>query len=228
MRDFLMRHGLWAVRALCTLEFAFGLLLLRAYLKKKRVILLLMACMSFGLFYDALVLSVGNHLGHSALHGFSRLRFVFHGMLLPLMLPICAEALDLPKPAKRAVGVLTAVLMAAGAVCGFRTDLEETEIAGIMRCFSSEATPAFAEKFLMMLSSGGAAALLLSGLAVWIRKKNPLLFIGALLMFVFEALGPATGNTDLIFLIGMFGECSLALFYYLYSGTVDPDPLQGE
>ena len=63
MRDFLMRHGLWAVRALCTLEFAFGLLLLRAYLKKKRVILLLMACMSFGLFYDALVLSVGNHLG---------------------------------------------------------------------------------------------------------------------------------------------------------------------
>ena len=87
MRDFLMRHGLWAVRALCTLEFAFGLLLLRAYLKKKRVILLLMACMSFGLFYDALVLSVGNHLGHSALHGFSRLRFVFHGMLLPLMGP---------------------------------------------------------------------------------------------------------------------------------------------
>ena len=35
-------------------------------------------------------------------------------------------------------------------------------------------------------------------------------------MFAFSALGPATGNFDLIFLIGMFGELFMVLFFLLY------------
>ena len=35
-------------------------------------------------------------------------------------------------------------------------------------------------------------------------------------MFVFAALGPATGNMDLLFVISMFGELFMILFYYLY------------
>ena len=40
-----------------------------------------------------------------------------------------------------------------------------------------------------------------------------------LLMFAFAALGPATGNFDLIFLIGMFGELFMVLFFLLYGKT---------
>jgi hypothetical protein len=36
-------------------------------------------------------------------------------------------------------------------------------------------------------------------------------------MFAFSALGPATGNTDLIFFISMFGEILMVLFLYLYA-----------
>lgn len=37
-------------------------------------------------------------------------------------------------------------------------------------------------------------------------------------MFAFSALGPATGNFDLIFFIGMFGEVCMALCFLLYAG----------
>ncbi len=36
-------------------------------------------------------------------------------------------------------------------------------------------------------------------------------------MFAFAALGPATGNADLIFLISMFGELFMLFFFWLYS-----------
>jgi hypothetical protein len=36
-------------------------------------------------------------------------------------------------------------------------------------------------------------------------------------MFAFSALGPATGNMDLIFFISMIGEVLMVLFFYLYS-----------
>ena len=36
-------------------------------------------------------------------------------------------------------------------------------------------------------------------------------------MFAFSALGPATGNIDLIFLIGMIGEALMVLFSLLHA-----------
>ena len=36
-------------------------------------------------------------------------------------------------------------------------------------------------------------------------------------MFAFSALGPATGNFDLIFFISMFGEVCMALCFLLYA-----------
>ena len=55
-----------------------------------------------------------------------------------------------------------------------------------------------------------------AGIIVWIRQKNPHLFLSGFFMFVFVALGPATGYTDLIFFISMFGELLMVLFLYLY------------
>jgi len=42
-------------------------------------------------------------------------------------------------------------------------------------------------------------------------------FLAGFLMFAFSALGPATGNFDLIFYISMFGEICMALFFLLYA-----------
>ena len=38
-------------------------------------------------------------------------------------------------------------------------------------------------------------------------------------MFFFSALGPATGNTDFLFLISMLGEVLMILFLILYAVT---------
>ena len=43
------------------------------------------------------------------------------------------------------------------------------------------------------------------------------LFFAAFFMFLFSALGPATGNTDLIFYVSMFGEVLMVFFFYLYA-----------
>ena len=59
--------------------------------------------------------------------------------------------------------------------------------------------------------------MMISGIIVWIKQKNPHLFLSAFLMFVFSALGPATGNSDLIFFISMFGELLMVLFLYYCS-----------
>ena len=55
------------------------------------------------------------------------------------------------------------------------------------------------------------------GVIVWARQKTPTLFLSGFLMFAFSALGPATGNFDLIFYISMFGEICMALFFLLYA-----------
>ena len=36
-------------------------------------------------------------------------------------------------------------------------------------------------------------------------------------MFAFSALGPATGNADLIFYISMYGELLMVIFLSLYA-----------
>ena len=68
-----------------------------------------------------------------------------------------------------------------------------------------------------ILSFGTILPLLAFGVAAVIRKKGPFVLLGGLMMFVFSALGPATGNTDLIFYISMFGELLMVLFLLLYA-----------
>ena len=59
--------------------------------------------------------------------------------------------------------------------------------------------------------------MIIAGVIVWIRQKTPFFFLSGFLMFAFSALGPASGNADLIFFISMFGELFMVLFLYLYA-----------
>ena len=62
-----------------------------------------------------------------------------------------------------------------------------------------------------MLSFGTVVPLMLVGIYVWIRQKTPHLFLSGFLMFFFSAVGPATGNTDLIFFISMRAANSISV-----------------
>ena len=175
-----------------------------------------MAIVSLALCYDASVLALGGVLPDGVLKVLSLPRFIFHGACIPLLLPICGYALGWKKKGMTVLWTVTALIMAVGAVCGALTKLKTSQAAGITRYLSGEGTPVFAEKFLQILSYGTVVPLIAAGVVVWIKQKKPQLFLAGFLMFAFSALGPATGNFDLIFLIGMFGEVFMILFFLLY------------
>ncbi len=219
MREFLLDNGPLLAGIIAALELIFGVVLLILFGKKRKPVLICMALVSLALCYDAAVLALGARISVDALRPMSQLRFIFHGLFIPLLLPICAEALGFSKTGRTVVWIVTGLLMVCGAVSGALTRLEPSSAAGITRFLSGEGTPAPAERFTRILSYGTVIPLIVSGLIVWIRRKNAALFLAGFLMFAFAALGPATGNFDLIFLIGMFGEVLMALFFTVFGGT---------
>ena len=208
MREILLRSCpimLWVIAALDGL---FVILALRGWKGSRKPLYLLTALVAFGLGVikeGALLLTL------------SRLRFVLHGALIPLLFAICAYALDFNKTWKTIVWVFTGLLIALGIAEGFATDLAVQHVAGIVRCTSGEGTPSWAKAVSGVLSYGTVVPLIIAGVIVWVRQKTPALFLAGFLMFAFSALGPATGNFDLIFYISMFGEVCMALFFLLYA-----------
>jgi len=95
--------------------------------------------------------------------------------------------------------------------------LASCTIAGVTQFKASDATPAWASLISSILSFGTVIPMMIVGIIVWIKQKTPHLFLSGFFMFVFSAIGPATGNADLIFYISMFGELLLVFFLYLYS-----------
>ncbi len=218
MKELLLASCPVAVWVITGIEFLLMLLAFLAYKKSKKPLYLFTALVTLGLFYDALILALGGVLGDSELlRVLSQLRFVAHGALIPLLFLICAYALDFGKFWKIVVWVFTGALILLGAAGGLATVLEMKTAAGIVRYTSAEATPAWADTVSMALSYGAVVPLILAGIVVWIKQKTPLLFLAGFVMFLFSALGPATGNVDLIFYISMFGEVGMALFFLLYA-----------
>ncbi len=218
MRQLLLASSpamLWVITGIHIL---FLVLMLSSYAKTKNMLMLFSGLITMGLFYDALMLAMGSVLPEgSLLMGLSRIRFVSHGGLIPLIFLICAYALGFNTLWKRIAWVFTGVLVAAGIAEGFAVELVVKQAAGIVRYASGEATPGWANAISGVLSYGTVVPLMIAGILVWIKEKTPTLFLSGFLMFAFSALGPASGNFDLIFYISMYGEVLMALFFYLYA-----------
>ena len=218
MREFLLRICPVALWVIAAIELVIMLAAAKGSDKGKKPLHLLTALVCFGLFYDALIIALGSSLGEGPLFMFlSRLRFVFHGALIPLLFAICAYALNFNRTWKTIVWIFTAVLIVLGVAEGFATDLSVQHAANVLRCTSGEGTPAWAKTVSSVLSYGTVVPLIVAGVIVWAKQKTPALFLAGFLMFAFSALGPATGNFDLIFFISMFGEVCMALFFLIYA-----------
>lgn len=180
---------------------------------------LLMAGIVLGLFYDALILALGAFLGDSSLlKTLSLPRYMLHGALIPLLLPLCAKALDAKKPVLRLVGIVTAVLMLLGLVAGSKMKLKAVKAAGITRFVPDLIkTPRWANRLLVVLSFAPTLVLIATGIVLWKKKNQKELTLSGLFMMVFSALGPLTGKPDVNFLFSMFGELGMTLFFWAYA-----------
>lgn len=217
MRDFLIGNGPLVVGVLVLIEAAVLIGLLRRHRSNTLPIILCMALVTAGLLFDGAVILIGRWLPEKALAPLSMGRYLFHGVCMPLLLMISVYALGAKGKVAKAFWLIASVLMALGAIAGLMTKLTVVDFAGFVRCTGSEATPKWADSYLSVLSVAMVIPLILAGLWLMIKKKRPFLFLSGLLMFAFSALGPATGNIDLIFLIGMIGEALMVLFFLLHA-----------
>ncbi|MBO4679392.1 MAG: hypothetical protein J5626_06950 [Lachnospiraceae bacterium] len=182
--------------------------------RRKQTGAILGGLITVGLIIDAMIMGLGTILPSGTIFAVSPIRFIAHGLLIPLIFPICGYALKFKKPAMVGVRIFTALLMIAGLAQALATKLELKEFAGVIRCAAAEGTPAWAEYISYALSFGAVLPLLMAGIIILIKRKKPYLFLSGFFMFAFSALGPATGNTDLIFFISLFGEILMVLFMY--------------
>lgn len=191
----------------------------KQYGKTKNMLFLLSGLVACGLFYDSLILSLGTVLPEGGLlKGLSQLRYISHGALIPLLLPICAYALGMKKTGKTIVWIITGVLIALGIGSGVVTSTVAENVGTVRYACEKAATPGWAYTVsTSVLAYGMVIPLIIAGIIVWVKQKTPSLFLSGFLMFAFSALGPASGNFDLIFFISMFGEVCMILFFMVYA-----------
>jgi hypothetical protein len=217
MRVFLIANGPYAVGVILLIEALVLFGLIRRQNRSKSPMILCMVLVTAGLLYDGAVILLGRLLPETILKLLSMGRFLFHGLCMPLLLMISVYALEWEKKTVKVFWIIAGLLMAAGAAAGLLTRLDIADFAGLVRCTASDSTPKWADSYLTVLSVAMVIPLLISGIILLFRKKGPFLLLSGLFMFAFSALGPATGNTDLIFLIGMFGEALMVLFFLLHA-----------
>ena len=215
MRDFLMASCVPALWIISAFHIVFIVLLFRKFAATKNILFLLSGILTFGLFYDAAILALGSVMQEGALlMGLSRMRYVLHGMLIPLIFALCAYALNAKGFWLKAVWVLTGVLMALGIADGCVRTIGVETVAGVCR-YASVTAPAWAEIVNSLLTFGTVIPLMIVGIVVWVKQKTPHLFLAGFLMFAFSGLGAAC--LELMFYISMYGEVLMALFFFLYA-----------
>ena len=217
MKEFLLANCQPMVWAVAAIEFVFIFVLAADYRKQKSPLALCILLIDIGLFIDAFFIALGAVVSGGLPPLLSQLRFIAHGVLIPLLFPVCGYGLRLGKKAMKVLWIFTAVVMLGGFAEGIATQLELRTVGEVVRHVSSAATPGWASGFSMAISYGTVIPLIIVGIVVWIKQKTPHLFLAGFLMFAFSALGPATGNFDHIFFITMIGEVLMVLFLWLYA-----------
>ena len=220
MRDLLIENCSLVIWIIVAIEAILGVSLAAAYKKDRRPIIICMILVDFGLLVDALLINLGGFFDGGLPEPVSRLRFILHGMLIPLLFPICGYSLKLKRKVMSVIWALTAVVMVLGLAEGMSITLELIQLGDVVRHNSADFSPAWAETIRSFLSFGTVIPLIIVGIAVWIKQKTPTLFLSGFLMFAFAALGPATGNLDLLFVITMIGEVLMILFFMLYVRSI--------
>ena len=217
MRDFLIKICPFAIWGIVVGEIVIAALLFGLSAKKHSKIARWAGILTLGLILDAAIIGIGSILTPEALQTVSPVRFIAHGLLIPLLFPIMGYSLNFKKFLMFIVWSFTLALMVLGVLQAIKTPLVTETIANVTRMKAGKGTPKWADAISRVLSFGTVIPMMIVGVIVWIKEKTPHLFLAGFLMFAFSALGPATGNTDLIFFISMFGEILMVLFLYLYA-----------
>ena len=202
--------------AIAELVTFFGLL--KRYLYSRKKVCIYMAILALGLFFDAAILSAGRFLGvGSLLMALSKARLIVRAVVIPMILPICAYALELNNTAKRILWILMLVCVGVGVAAVIFTKLESSDLCGILRYAASPETPFWADAITVYMPLGIYAFLIICGFAMIFRGKTLWILLAGLAVAGLTVVGQFTGFTDLIFLFSLFGEMLMLRFFQFYT-----------
>ena len=194
----------------------FGLSI-REYFKMKRLVFILLMIECVGFIYDSIIMLIGKELSDDSLKGTNIVRYILHGILVPILIAFTGYALQFRRDKLYINWVVTIICIILGLAAAISTKMSmEDEFGKLKRCGIDEDTPGWVSPIDTVMNIGSVIYMLIAGIILIVVKRDFFYFLSGLLMLIFSAIGPASGNSDLNFLLSVYGEVLMIIFLFVF------------
>ena len=202
----------------CTVLYALIFVLsIREYLKLKRLVFILLMIECIGFIYDGIIMVSGKKMSDNILKGTNILRYILHGILVPTLIAFTGYALQFRRDKLYINWVVTLICMILGLLAAASTKMKiEKEFGKIKRCGMHDDTPGWVSSIDTMMNIGSVIYMMIAGIILFIVKREFFYFLAGFFMLIFSAIGPASGNKDLNFLLSVYGEILMIIFLFVF------------
>ena len=217
-RDFFETIAFGSVIVCLILYILILALSIREYFKIKRLVFILLIMECIGFIYDGLILLIGTKLSDDALKGTNIVRYILHGILVPILIAFTGYALQFRRDKLYVNWVITIICIILGLAAGICTKMKvEDEFGKLKRCgIHGDDTPSWVNPIDTIMNIGSVIYMIIAGLILLVIKREFFYFLAGLLMLIFSAIGPASGNSDLNFLLSVYGEILMMIFLFVF------------
>ena len=113
--------------------------------------------------------------------------------------------------------MVTIICTILGLLAAISTKMKiEEEFGKIKRCGMHDDTPGWVSSIDTMMNIGSVIYMMIAGLILIIVNRVFLYFLAGFFMLIFSAIGPASGNSDLNFLLSVYGEILMMIFLFVF------------
>ena len=218
LKNILLSTGWIIVMVIALCELILFFWLLKRYLYSKKLICVDMAILTLGLFFYSVVLSIGRFVeAGSLLLLLSKISLIVRAVVIPLILVICAYALELSDSMKRVFWIIAIVCMIAGVTAAVLLKLEPAKVTGVVFYRPVRETAKWLNMINTYLPLGILAIGAICALVMIFKVRSGWFFLGIGGNLGLRVAGMIYGFENQMILIGLFGEVLMILCFWLYS-----------
>ena len=92
----------------------------------------------------------------------------------------------------------------------------EDEFGNLKRCGMHGDTPSWVNPIDTVMNIGSVIYMIIASIILLVIKREFFYFLAGLIMLIFSAIGPASGNSDLNFLLSVYGEILMMIFLFVF------------
>ena len=216
-RDFFESIALGSIIVCLVLYVIILILSFREYFKLRRLVFILLIIECLGFIYDGLIMLIGTKMSNNVLKGTNIVRYILHGILVPILITFTGYALQFRRDKLYINWVVTVFCICLLTMTQFAWRMKiEKEFGKIKRCGIHDDTPSWVNSIDTILNIGSVIYMLIAGIILLIVKREFFYFLSGLFMLIFSAIGPASGNSDLNFLLSVYGEILMIIFLFIF------------